>query len=119
MNSGAVAICGLLVLGGWAADVGPAIEQPSMYASMASPGAKVDAVAAASMISLYRQNNALGGVVVDPELMRPPPGTEAPRETPAGGDAQPQQARPRRHGAAGEAAQCLGIPGDAGGRECF
>ena len=70
MNRGALAVCGLLVLGGCAGDVSPSIEQPSMYASMASPGAKVDAVAAASMISLYRQNNALGAVVVDPELTR-------------------------------------------------
>jgi hypothetical protein len=70
MMRGAVAILGLLVLGGCAADVGPPSEQPSMYLSMAAPGARLDAVAAASMISLYRQNNALGGVVVDPELMR-------------------------------------------------
>jgi uncharacterized protein YkwD len=70
MNRGAVAICGLLVLGGCAGEVSPSIEQPSMYASMASSGAKVDAVAAASMISLYRQNNGLGGVAVDPELTR-------------------------------------------------
>ena len=41
-----------------------------MYASMASPGAKVDAIAAASMISLYRQNNGLAGVAVDPDLMK-------------------------------------------------
>jgi uncharacterized protein YkwD len=46
------------------------IEQPSMYVSMADPGAKLDAQAAASMISLYRQNNGAGGVVVDPDLMR-------------------------------------------------
>jgi uncharacterized protein YkwD len=70
MRRGAVAICGLLVLGGCAADVGPSVEQPSMYTSMASPGARVDAVAAASMISLYRQNNGLGGVIVDAELTR-------------------------------------------------
>jgi uncharacterized protein YkwD len=65
----AVAIIGLLTLGGCAADVAP-IEQPSMYASMASPGARLDSQAAASMISLYRQNNGLGSVVVDPELMK-------------------------------------------------
>ena len=65
----AVAIAGLLALGGCAADVAT-IEQPSMYASMASPAAKLDPVAAASMISLYRQNNGLGAVVVDPDLMK-------------------------------------------------
>ena len=65
----AVAIIGLLVLGGCAADVAT-VEQPSMYASMASAGATMDSQAAASMLSLYRQNNGLGVVVVDPELMR-------------------------------------------------
>src|SRR6185312_5087089 len=34
------------------------------------PGAKLDAPAAAIMISQYRQNNGLGSVEVDPELMR-------------------------------------------------
>ena len=38
MNRGVVAICGLLMLGGCTADVGPSTEQPSMYASMANPG---------------------------------------------------------------------------------
>ncbi len=41
-----------------------------MYADMAVAGAKLDAVAAATMISQYRQNNGLGMVEVDPELMR-------------------------------------------------
>jgi uncharacterized protein YkwD len=65
-----VAVIGLLALGGCAGDVAPVTEQPSMYLSMASAGAKVDAQAAASMISLYRQNNGLGGLAVDPELMK-------------------------------------------------
>src|SRR5437879_13836132 len=63
----AVAIIGLLALGGCAADVAT-IEQPSMYVSMANAGARLDSRAAASMISLYRQNNGLSGVVIDPEL---------------------------------------------------
>jgi hypothetical protein len=62
------AIIGLLALGGCAADV--SLDQPSMYLSMATSGVKVDAQAAASMISLYRQNNGLGAVVIDPELMK-------------------------------------------------
>jgi len=62
------AIIGLLALGGCAADV--PLEQPSMYFNMAEPGAKLDPQAAASMISLYRNNNGLGAVVVDPELMK-------------------------------------------------
>jgi uncharacterized protein YkwD len=62
------AIIGLLALSGCASET--PIEQPSMYVSMADPGAKLDAQAAASMISLYRQNNGVGGVVVDPDLMK-------------------------------------------------
>jgi uncharacterized protein YkwD len=64
-----VAIIVLLALGGCAADV-PVPEQPTMYLSMANGGAKLDPEAAASMISLYRQNNSLGPVAVDPELMK-------------------------------------------------
>jgi uncharacterized protein YkwD len=63
-----IAMIGLLALGGCAADA-PSTEQPSMYLSMAD-GARLDPQAAASMISLYRQNNGLGAVVVDPELMK-------------------------------------------------
>ena len=63
-----VAIIGLLALGGCAAEA--PIEQPTMYINMADVGAKLDPIAAASMISLYRQNNGLGAVAVDPELMR-------------------------------------------------
>lgn len=65
----AVAIIGFLTLGGCMTDA-PSTEQPAMYLSMANGGAKLDPQAAASMISLYRQNNGLGGVVVDPELMK-------------------------------------------------
>jgi uncharacterized protein YkwD len=64
-----IAMIGLLLLGGCAADA-PSTEQPSMYLSMADGGARLDPQAAASMISLYRQNNGLGAVVVDPELMK-------------------------------------------------
>ena len=65
---GAFAVIGLLALGGCAAEA--PIEQPSMYLSMADADAKLDSQAAASMISLYRQNNGLGAVVVDPELTK-------------------------------------------------
>jgi uncharacterized protein YkwD len=64
-----IAMIGLLALGGCAADA-PSTEQPAMYLSMANSGARLDPQAAASMISLYRQNNGLGAVVVDPELMK-------------------------------------------------
>jgi uncharacterized protein YkwD len=62
------AIIGLLALSGCASEA--PIEQPSMYVSMADPAAKLDAQAAASMISLYRQNNGVGAVTVDPDLMK-------------------------------------------------
>jgi hypothetical protein len=65
----AVAISGLLALGGCAADA-PSTEQPAFYLSMAHGGAKVDPVVAASMISGYRLNNGLGAVAVDPGLMK-------------------------------------------------
>jgi len=48
----------------------PASGEPSFYRSMAASGAQVDAAAAASMISGYRQNNGLGAVSVDPALMK-------------------------------------------------
>ena len=41
-----------------------------MYVNMANPGARLDPQAAASMISLYRQNNGLGSVAIDPDLMK-------------------------------------------------
>ena len=65
----AVAILGLLALGGCAADT-TSIEQPAFYLSMAHGGAKVDAGVAASMVSGFRQNNGLGAVVVDPDLVK-------------------------------------------------
>jgi uncharacterized protein YkwD len=65
----AVAIAGFLLLGGCMADT-KAPDQPTMYLSMANGGATLDPVAAASIISLYRQNNGLGAVAVDPDLMR-------------------------------------------------
>jgi len=64
-----IAMIGLVALGGCAADA-PPTGQPTMYLSMADGGARLDPQAAASMISLYRQNNGLGAVVVDPELMK-------------------------------------------------
>ena len=65
----AAAILLTLLLAGCAGNEAP-VQQPSMYADMAVPGARLDAPAAAIMISQYRQNNGLGAVVVDPELSR-------------------------------------------------
>jgi uncharacterized protein YkwD len=64
-----VAIFGLLALAGCAAE-SPVVEQPTMYLNMADPAARLDPQAAASMISLYRQNNGVGAVTVDPDLMK-------------------------------------------------
>jgi uncharacterized protein YkwD len=44
--------------------------QPSFYRSLADGSAQLDPAAAASMISGYRSNNGLGGVSIDPELMK-------------------------------------------------
>jgi len=64
----AAALTVTLLLAGCASEA--PVETPAMYVNMADPGAKLDAAAAASMISQYRQNNGLGAVTVDPDLMR-------------------------------------------------
>ena len=58
----------LIALGGCAAEYVPT-GQPSFYANLAQPGARLDAAAAASMISGYRANNGLPAVALDPQLM--------------------------------------------------
>jgi uncharacterized protein YkwD len=58
-----------LALAGCAGDYAPKGE-PSFYANLAQPGAKLDAAAAASMISGYRANNGLPAVELDPHLMQ-------------------------------------------------
>ena len=70
MTRAIIAIFGLLALAGCAGGEAPSTEQPAMYVNMADPGAQLDPQAAASMISQYRQNNGLGAVVVDPDLMQ-------------------------------------------------
>jgi uncharacterized protein YkwD len=57
-----------LALAACTADTVPKGE-PTFYANLAQPGAKVDAGAAASMISGYRANNGLPAVALDPKLM--------------------------------------------------
>ncbi len=59
-----------LGLAACAADHEPPAGQPSFYRNLAAPGAELDANAAQSMISGYRQNNGLSNVTLDPELMR-------------------------------------------------
>jgi uncharacterized protein YkwD len=62
--------CGGAMLAGCMAETVKAPDQPTFYLSMANGGAVLDANAAASMISGYRQNNGLEPVRVDPELMK-------------------------------------------------
>jgi uncharacterized protein YkwD len=69
MTRAIIAILGLLALAGCAGDK-TSTELPAMYVDMAASGAHLDSQVAASMISQYRQNNGLGAVVIDPELMR-------------------------------------------------
>jgi uncharacterized protein YkwD len=57
-----------LLLAGCASEA--PVATPAMYVNMAEPGARLDPAAAASMISQYRQNNGLGGVVIDPALIK-------------------------------------------------
>jgi uncharacterized protein YkwD len=64
-----LAVLALGVLAGCAAGTVPKAE-PSFYRDLAQPGARLDAVAAASMISGYRSNNGLPAVTLDPELTR-------------------------------------------------
>ncbi len=68
MTRAIIAILGFLALAGCAGE--KTIEQPAMYVDMAAPGAHLDEQVSASMISQYRQNNGLGAVAIDPELMR-------------------------------------------------
>ena len=60
----------LLALTGCAVDNYVPKAEPSMYRSMAQPGAQLDEATAASMISGYRANNGLPAVTLDPELTR-------------------------------------------------
>ena len=69
MTRAIIAILGFLALAGCAAE-NTVPEQPAMYVNMADAGTRIDPQAAASMISQYRQNNGLGAVTVDPDLMR-------------------------------------------------
>src|SRR4051812_13568536 len=71
-RSGALSILIAAALSGCAGlpDAEPPSGQPTFYRGLAQPGAKLDADAAASMISGYRRNNGLAAVSLDPALMR-------------------------------------------------
>lgn len=58
-----------LMLAGCAGADKPPPDKPAFYLSMARPDARIDGPTAASMISGYRENNSLGAVIVDPQLM--------------------------------------------------
>ncbi|TAK47521.1 MAG: CAP domain-containing protein [Xanthobacteraceae bacterium] len=70
LGAGGAILAAALALIGCAGQPDIPQGQPSFYASMAQPGVRVDAAAAASMISGYRANNGLGAVAVDPLLMK-------------------------------------------------
>jgi uncharacterized protein YkwD len=59
-----------VAIAGCADNSPPPQGQPTFYQNLAQPDVTVDAVAAQSMISGYRNNNGLGAVTVDPVLMR-------------------------------------------------
>jgi uncharacterized protein YkwD len=65
---GAVLMSVLALVG--CADNNPPAGEPSFYKDLAQTDAVLDANTAASMISGYRDNNGLGPVTIDPELMR-------------------------------------------------
>jgi uncharacterized protein YkwD len=65
-----VALLALAALGGCAGDNFVPKSEPSFYRNLAQPGARLDDLAAASMISGYRANNGLPAVTLDPELTR-------------------------------------------------
>jgi uncharacterized protein YkwD len=48
----------------------PDPQEPGFYRNLAAPGAELDAGAAQSMISGYRQNNGFAAVELDPVLMQ-------------------------------------------------
>jgi uncharacterized protein YkwD len=65
-----VAMAALAALTACAGESALPTGEPSFYRSLATTDAKVDASAAASMISGYRKNNGLPAVTIDPELMK-------------------------------------------------
>ena len=53
------------------ADTAPrASATPTFYADLATSGARIDPIAARDMISVYRRNNGLAPISVDPALQR-------------------------------------------------
>jgi uncharacterized protein YkwD len=65
-----LAACAIVAACAGLGDNEPPSGEPSFYRGLAQPGAKLDAAAAQSMISGYRQNNGLPPVVLEPHLMR-------------------------------------------------
>src|SRR5204863_344129 len=69
-SRGLAAFAATILLSGCFADRDPPSGQPSFYRSLAEAGAQVDATAAQSMISGYRQNNGLSSVAIDADVLR-------------------------------------------------
>jgi len=64
------ALLAAVALAGCGLDREAPSPEPTFYRDLAQPGAELDAAAAQSMISGYRQNNSLGPVTLDPALMK-------------------------------------------------
>ena len=67
---GAAPLC--LMLAGCADTAAPppaAAPETGLYQSMAAPGAALNSAAARDLISLYRRNNGLNALALDPDLM--------------------------------------------------
>lgn len=63
-----MAVAALLGLGGCTEAARPASTQPSLYADLGHPGARLDTGQARAMISAYRVNAGLGALRLDPAL---------------------------------------------------
>ena len=71
LSFAALAACvGLLAACAERPDAPAPVVETGFYASMAREGARVDAVQARDMISLYRRNNGVGPLTLDGGLMR-------------------------------------------------
>jgi uncharacterized protein YkwD len=67
-TAAAAALASLLGLGACTEAARPGASQPSFYADLGQPGARVDAPEARAMISAYRMNAGLGRLQLDSEL---------------------------------------------------
>ena len=84
----------------------------SLYQSMTAPGARLDALAARDMISLYRGNQGLEPLTLDPGLMA---AAQAQADAMAKADKLSHEVR----GSLTERLDRAGVPEIGGGGKCF